>query len=179
MRAMLFPFILLACPACGVAVEPASEETVAAFEVPLPKVEDRAAFLAILRDAAKAEGGHVDAASDDELRDSGVAIPLAKMSVRAAAWQGSDDNHSWAVIMDQADHLGQVWIMFSRGEDEKLASGFRVRAMRNIRTRWPGTLSLPIIDRWTIPLRSDLIRTPEGYRLNPSAASKYDRRLQN
>lgn len=81
--------------------------------------------------------------------------------------------------MDQADHFGQVWIMFSRDEDEKLASGFRVRAMQNIRARWPGTLSLPIIDRRTISLRSDLIRTPEGYRLNPLAVANYDSRPKN
>jgi len=179
MRLLLFPLFLFVCVACSVAGQRGSEETVAAFEVPLPKVEDRAAFLAILRDAAKAEGGHVDAATDAELRDTGVAIPLAKMSVHAAAWQGSDDNHSWAVIMDQADHLGQVWIMFSRDDDEKSSTGFRVRAMQNIRARWPGTLSLPILDRRTIPLRSDLIRTLQGYRLKASAASKYESKPKN
>ena len=174
MRVMLFLLIVFACGGCSVAAQRASEQTVAAFEVPLLKVEDRVAFLAIVRDAAKAEGGHLDAASDEELQDTGVAIPLAKMSIRAAVWRGSDDNESWAVIMDQADHLGQVWIMFSRGEDEKMASRFRVRAMRNIRARWPDILSLPIIGRHTIPARSDLLKTPEGYSLNPIAASKYD-----
>jgi hypothetical protein len=175
MRLLAFPMILLSATACSVAIQPVSDETVAAFEVPLPKATDRAAFLAIIRNAAWAEGAHVDAASDDELRDTAAAMPQAKMSVHAAVWRGSGDDESWAAIMDQADHLGQVWIMFSRGKDVNLASRFRARAMRDIKARWPNTLSLPIIDHKTIPLHSDLVRTPDGYRLKPSAAAKYDR----
>ncbi|MBB3911602.1 hypothetical protein [Sphingomonas desiccabilis] len=165
--------MVLAAAACGVAPQPVSSETVAAFEVPLPQAKDRAAFLAILRDAARAEGAHVDAATDEDLRDTGAAMPQAKMSIHAAVWRGSDDKEAWATIMDQADHLGQVWIMFSRGENEELAHRFQRRAMRAIQARWPATLSLPIIDYQTIPLRSDLVRTPHGYRVHPSAASRY------
>jgi hypothetical protein len=123
---MLFPLILFLCAACGVATQPASQDTVAAFEVPFPKVEDRVAFLAILRDAAHAGGGHLDVASDEDLRETGIAIPLAKMTIHAAAWRGSNDKESWAVVMDQADQFDQV-CLFSRGEDETLASRFRLR----------------------------------------------------
>lgn len=172
MRILVLLTMLLAVAACGVAIQRVSNETVAAFEVPLPQAEDRVALLAILRDAARAEGAHVDASSDDELRKTGAAMPQAKMSIHAAVWRGSDDKESWATIMDQADHLGQVWIMFSRGEDEKLALRFRRRAMREIKARWPETLSLPIIDRRTIPLHRDLVRTPDGYRVDPSVASR-------
>lgn len=167
--------MLLAGAACGVAPQPVSSETVAAFEVSLPQAKDRELFLAVLRDAARAEGAHVDSATDGELRDTGAAMPQAKMSIHAAVWRGSEDKDSWATIMDQADHLGQVWIMFSRGEDESQSRRFQVRAMRQIKARWPDTLSLPIIDRHTIPLRRDLVRTPGGYLLNPDAASRYSR----
>ena len=170
----VLPFTLLACAACGVANQPVSNETVAAFEISLPNADAREEFLAILRNAALAEGAHVDAASDAELRDTGAAMPQAKMSVHAAVWRGSNDNECWATIMDQADHLGQVWITFSRGENEKLSTRFRVRAMHDIKARWPNTLSLPIIDHRTIPLHRDLVKTPQGYRLNPSAASSYE-----
>lgn len=173
MRLVPILMMLLASAACGVAPQPVSSETVAAFEVPLPQAKDRASFLAILRDAARAEGAHVDAATDRELQETGTAMPQARMSIHAAVWRGSDDKESWATIMDQADHLGQVWIMFSRGDDERQARRFQVRAMRQIKARWPDTLSLPIIDRRTIPLHRDLVRTPDGYRLNPSAASAY------
>ena len=114
MRMLALLTMLLSAAACSVTTQPVSTETVAAFEVPLLPAKDRVAFLALLRDAALAEGAHVDAASDEELQDTGTAIPQAKMSIHAAVWQGSDDKESWAVIMDQADHLGRVWIMFSR-----------------------------------------------------------------
>ncbi|QIG80794.1 hypothetical protein [Stakelama tenebrarum] len=173
MRLLLVSLMIWTCAACGVAPQPASNETVAAFEVPLSTAEDRAAFIAILRGAATAEGGHLDAASDEELRQTAEAMPAAKMSIHVGVWRGQEDEENWAVVMDQADHIGQVWIMFARGEDAALASRFRERAMQAIRKRWPDTLSLPIIDRRTIPLHRDLVRTPTGYKLDPAAASKY------
>ncbi|MFV1920837.1 hypothetical protein VPH46_15620 [Sphingomonas sp. MJ1 (PH-R8)] len=168
--------ILLAGASCGTATQSVSNDTVGAFEVPLAGAKDRAALLAVLRSAAQAEGAHIDAATDNDLRDIGAAMPQAKMSVHAAVWRGSDDKENWAVIMDQADHLGLIWIMFARGVDETRARRFRVRVMRAIKARWPNTLSLPIIDGKTIPLHRDLVKTPTGYRLDPSAASKYDRK---
>jgi hypothetical protein len=171
MRVLVLFTLLLAGGACGVSTQPVSSETVAAFEVPLPTATDRALFLTVLGDVARAEGAHLDAATNDELRKTAAAIPQAKMSIHAAVWRGSDDKESWATIMDQADHLGQVWIMFSRGEDEIQAHRFQVSVMRQIRARWPDTLSLPIIDRRTIPLHRELVRTPDGYRLNQSAPS--------
>lgn len=75
--------------------------------------------------------------------------------------------------MDQHDHLGQVWITFSRGEDPALSSKFRERAMRVIELRRPDTLSLPIMPAGAIPLRADLVRTPAGYIVKPSESDKY------
>jgi hypothetical protein len=77
--------------------------------------------------------------------------------------------------MDQHDNLGEVWIMFLKSEDPKLADKFRMRAMRVIMSRWPGTLSLPIMPTGSIPLHRDLVRTPKGYILDPAAARKYDK----
>lgn len=135
--------------------------------------QDRADLIAILRAAAKAEGGHLDAANDEELRQSGIHMPAAKMTIHAAVWRGEDDDESWATIMDQADHLGQVWIMFARGKDERAATRFRVRAMRELNSRWPNPLSLPIIDGRTTPLHRALVRTPSGYELKASEAHRY------
>jgi len=75
--------------------------------------------------------------------------------------------------MDGHDHLGQAWITFSKGEDPKIATKFRDRVMREIVGRWPDTLSLPIMPTGAIPLYGDLIRTPKGYVVAPSAAFKY------
>jgi len=157
---------------CG-AAQPESARTVAAFEVPLPSEADRSQFLSVLRAAAEAEGMHVDAASSSELERMAKAIPGAKMTMNAAVWRGSNDQEVVASAMDQHDHLGQVWIMFSRGKDPTLASRFRESAMREITLRWPGTLPLPIMPTGAIPLHRDLVRTPDGYIVNPSEAHKY------
>jgi hypothetical protein len=77
--------------------------------------------------------------------------------------------------MDYRDHLGLIWIAFSRGNDPALADRFREGAMREIIMRWPDTVSLPIMPTGAIPLHRDLVRTPEGYIVNPAEAHKYDR----
>jgi len=161
---------------CG-AAQPESARTVAAFEVPLQSEADRNQFLAVLRAAAEAEGMHVDAASSQELEKEAKIRPEFEMTMHAAVWRGSNDTEAVASAMDQHDHLGQVWITFFRGEDPTLASRFRERAMREIMLRWPSTLSLPIMPTGAIPLHRDLVRTPNGYIVNPSEAHKYDLQL--
>lgn len=94
--------------------------------------------------------------------------------MHAAVWRGSDDDEPLATIMDQADHIGQVWIMFSKGEDPAVNRRFQDRAMHAILDRWPNTLTLPIMPSGAIPLHRDLVRTPTGYEVNPAAASKYE-----
>jgi hypothetical protein len=159
---------------CGVAPQPESAKTVAAFEVSLPTEQDRTEFLSVLRRVAKAEGLHVDSASQQELKRMAEAIPESKMTIHAAVWRGTNDDELEASILDQPDHLGQAWIMFSKGEDPALATRFRDRAMAEILLRWPGTLSLPIMPTGAVPLHRDLIRTPTGYVIDPSAAPKYE-----
>jgi hypothetical protein len=93
--------------------------------------------------------------------------------MNAAVWRGANDDEAVAFVMDQPDHLGQAWIMFLRGKAPQLATRFRESAMRQIMLRWPDTLSLPIMPTGAIPLHGDLIRTPNGYMVNPSEAHKY------
>jgi hypothetical protein len=93
--------------------------------------------------------------------------------MNAAVWRGAKDAEAVASAMDQPDHLGQVWIMFSRGKDPELTTRFRESAMSQIMLRWPETLSVPIMPTGAIPLHSDLIRTPNGYEVNPAEAHKY------
>jgi hypothetical protein len=147
---------------------------VAAFEVPLQSEADRTEFLAVLRAAAKAEGMHVDAASREQLESEAKVSPQFEMTVNAAVWRGANDDEAIASAMDQHDHLGQIWITFSKGKDPTLSSRFRERAMHEIMLRWPSTLSLPIMPTGAIPLPRDLVRTPNGYVVNPSEAHKYE-----
>lgn len=171
--------VLVALAACGVAHQPESNETVAAFEVPLPTPDERSEFLILVRQEAEAEGLHLDSASAAELDRTADAIPIAAMTIHAAVWRGSNDDQLEASIMDQHDHLGQVWIMFSKGEDPTLSRRFRERLMQKVFERWPDTLSLPIMPTGAVPLHRDLRRTPDGYEVDPAAAARYGRKASS
>jgi len=166
--------ICMVIAGCGGATQPESARTVAAFEVPLPSAADRDEFLSVLRAAAEVEGMHVDATSKVELESEAKVSPNFQMTMNATVWRSSNDSEAVASAMDQFDHLGQVWLMFSRGEDPAMAVRFRKRAMHEIMLHWPSTLSLPIMPTGSIPLHRDLVRTPTGYRVNPAEAHKYD-----
>jgi hypothetical protein len=174
MRWIVAVAICLGITGC-VAAQPESDRTVAAFEVPLKSEADRVRFLAVLRTAAETEQMHVDAESSQDLEQGAKIDPAFEMTLNAAVWRGANDDEAVASAMDEHDHLGQVWITFSKGKDPALTSRFRERAMREIMLRWPGTLSLPIMPTGAIPLHRDLVRTPNGYIVNPSEAHKYDR----
>lgn len=174
MRRIVAVAICAGVTACGGTVQPESARTVAAFEVPLPSEADRNQFLSVLRSAAAVEGMHVDTVSREELEREAKVSPTFKMTMNAAVWRDANDDEAIASAMDQPDHLGQVWIAFFRGKDPTLNNRFRESAMREIIRRWPGTLSLPIMPTGAIPLHRDLVRTPNGYEVNPSEAHKYD-----
>lgn len=164
---------------CGIAAQPESAQTVAAFEIPLPTAEERTEFLGLLIMVAQAEGLHVDAATREELAHSAQASPLLEQTLHATVWRGTNDDELVASVSDSHAHLGQAWITFFRGENPVLASQFRERAMVAIRRRWPEILLLPIMPTGAIPLSRDLIRTPTGYVVNPEAASMYGLRDDN
>lgn len=65
--------------------------------------------------------------------------------------------------------------MFFKSGDPTLAGRFRMRAMHAIMSRWPRTLSLPIMPTGSIPLHWDLIWTPKGHIVDPAEARKYDK----
>lgn len=172
-RAVQIGIILIVVAGCF-AAQPESNRTVAAFEVPLHTPSDRTEFLSLIRQEAEAEGLHVDAASDDSLRQMAEASPAARMTIHAAVWRGTEDDHSEATIMDGHDHLGLVWIMFAQGEDIELATRFRERVMSRIVLRWPETTSLPVMPTGSIPNPYQLVKTPSGYKLDPAYVSGYD-----
>lgn len=169
----IFIGMLITVAGCSMP-QPESNRTVAAFEIPLSSPSDRTEFLALIRQVAKAEGLHLDAASDNRLREAAEAIPEAKMTVHAAVWRGTEDDQSEATIMDGPDHLGLVWIMFAQGKDIQLATRFRDRLMNRIMVRWPQTTSLPVMPTGSIPNPYQLIQTPSGYKLDPAYVSEYD-----
>ena len=162
------PLLSLLCLGC-VADQPESAQTVSAFEVPLPTQTDKSAFLALLRTAAEAQGYHVDAASEDELKAVSRVSPL---TFNASIWRGNDEENM-ASAMDGAEHIGRVWITFPKGENPQRSAEFRGSLIRKIRHRWPETASLPIMPSGAIPLVDDLVRTPSGYEVKTSEAQEY------
>ncbi len=173
MRWILTIMVCSFASACGVAPQPESVETVAAFEVPLASQTERERFMSILHDIAENYGMHVDAATQDELERKARVNPNFRMTISAAVWKGPNDDEPIASVMDQPDHLGQAWISFSRGEDPALNSRFREATMSAVLRNWPKTLPLPIMPTGAIPLHRDLIKTPKGYVVNPNEAYKY------
>lgn len=165
--------ILLAVVGCGVAHQPESRRTVAAFEVPLPFEQERNEFLSLVRREAEAQGLHLDAATSTELESISDGGRFFTQTMRATVYRGPTDDHAEVVMMDMPDHLGQVWLMFSKGEDPELARAFRDRLMLKITQRWPETLSLPVMPTGAIPNRYQLRRTPDGYKLDPDEVSGY------
>ncbi|MFA4938905.1 hypothetical protein [Brevundimonas sp.] len=169
----LSPLLALLCIGC-VADQPESLQTVAAFEVPLPTAADKSDFLALMRKEAEARGYHLDAASDDQLRALSRVSPL---TLNASIWRGNDEE-IMVSAMDGADHLGRVWITFSKGENPQRSAELQSALIPKIRQRWPDTASLPIMPSGAIPLARDLVRTPIGYEVKASEASKYQAERQ-
>lgn len=160
---------LLICSACGPAREPLATRIVAAVEVPVATPRDRGDFLAILRRDAAAHGFHVDTATPAELAKANAVSPI---TVNAAVWRGSTDEEIAASAMDGAGHVGRVWLSFAHGRDPRVSAAFRADVWRDLRRRWPAALTLPILPTGALPLPGDLVRTPDGYRLKPAAATK-------
>ncbi|MEJ7777015.1 MAG: hypothetical protein WKF52_06500 [Sphingomicrobium sp.] len=146
----------------------------AAYEVPLPTASDKARFLDLLGKVAEAEGYHVDAASPSELK---VVSEVSPMTFNASVWRG-DDEESMASAMDFRDRIGRVWISFPEGDDPSRSARFREILVPKIKEAWPQTASLPIMPNGAIPLTNDLVRTPYGYEVKPSAATRYQDRKQ-
>ena len=103
-----------------------------------------------------------------------ISEEVSPQTFNATVWRGKDDEEPIASAMDVEDHLGRVWISFSLGEDPVRSRQFREGLMPAIKDGWPDTASLPIMPNGAIPLTRDLIRTPQGYIVNPSAAAKYN-----
>jgi len=168
-----YAIALLACfavSACGTAKQPESAKTVAAYEVPLPSPTDKRRFIQLLTAKAEAAGFHVDSATDDQLKTMSEVSPI---TFNATVWRGKDDEEPIASAMDFQDHIGRVWISFPLGDDPALSARFRESVVPAIKAEWPATASLPIMPSGAIPLTEDLVRTPSGYVVKPSAAAKY------
>lgn len=163
--------LLLGCSACGVALQPKSARTVAAYEVPLSTMSERNELVALLRQEAAIERFHVDSATAEQLKQLSEVSPI---SISAAVWRGKDDDEAVASVMDGPDRLGLALLTFSLSEEPARTSRFKERVMFRIRARWPKTEVIPIMPTGATPLHDDLVLTKDGYRVKREAASEYE-----
>lgn len=158
--------------ACQPVPQAESAKLVAAFEVPLTTAVDRDDFLTILKAEASFEGLDLNIETAEEMeRWAEMRLELSK-SIEATVYRGGDIRQSEARVSDQS-HLGHAWISFERGADPSLARRFRERLMSRIVERWPGTLSVPVAQTGSLPLREDLRQSDHGYEIDPSRLAGY------
>ena len=161
--------------ACGPVEQPKWLKTVVAYEVPVPNAADKARLVGILRKDAAAEGFHVDVETEDQLK---VQSEVSPMTFAAGVWRGKNDEEPIANAMDFQDRIGRVWVTFALGQYPARSARFREAVVSDIKGAFPEAASLPIMPNGGLPLTRDLIRTPSGYTVNPSAASKYEEQGQ-
>lgn len=166
-------WMALLCAACSVP-QPASLETVAAYEINLPTDADKVRFLKVLQKVAEDDGYHVDAASASELAAMSDVSPI---TLNASVWRG-DDEESMASAMDFRDRIGRIWLSFPKGEDPDRSTRFREKLVTQVREAWPDATPLPIMPNGGLPLTEDLVRTPTGYEVRESERSKYQSPVQ-
>ncbi|MBT0670979.1 hypothetical protein HT136_21645 [Novosphingobium profundi] len=170
MRTALLPILIALAPACAPAKPRPAQETLEAWDVPLPDAAARKGFLATLDAAARKQGYHLDAATDADVR--AISPPGMPITLNAGVWRGRDDAEMMASAIEMV-RPGHAWITFLRGEDPARSARFRTALMAEIRHRWPQTARLPVLPAGNIPHPRDLERTATGYRLRPEAAAIY------
>ncbi|WP_265528808.1 hypothetical protein [Sphingomicrobium marinum] len=166
----MIPLAAIALTACDIVEQPESAETVAAYEVYVPSADDKARLHTIFENTAQNHGFHLDAASSTDLD---VMSQVSRISFNASIWRGENDDEIMMSAMDFEDRLGRVWMSFPKGEDPSRSTRFRNDLMKNVKSEFPETLSLPIMPTGAIPLTRDLIRTEDGYIVDPAEAHRY------
>ena len=146
-------------------------KTSAAYEVPMETSEERKELLAIMEEHAARFGFHVDHATDEELALQSEVTPT---TLSAAVWAGTNDDESIASAMNRPYDSGRIWLTFNVGQNLEQTARFRTSLMEEVRTLWPETKELPVLNGETIPLPADLIVDGDRYILDPSAADRYN-----
>lgn len=152
--------------------QPASQRTVAAYEVPLPTAQDRADFLTIIAAEAAVHGLDVRVETPEEMAAWARMSPDLRRSLHASIFRGGDLHKTEAEVSDRF-HLGHAWIHFARGDDPELARRFRDGLMARLVQRWPEILRVPVAQTGSLPHREDLIVGSDGYEIDPAKMAGY------
>jgi hypothetical protein len=115
---------------------------------------------------------HVDVESTQDVAQETKISPTFAKTMNAAVWRGANDDDASA--MDQSDHLGLVWIMFSRGKDPRLTTRFR----EAVSSRLPLSINDYCFVAQTIPADLQLFAAAIGV-LVPSLANRFIWRIDS
>ena len=172
-----FIFVIVVISSGCTAPDQESVRTVAAVEIPLKSSTDRTDLVSILRRHAAADGGlHVDDVTDRWRKfesEHGPTLPGGRGTIFVGVWRGATDNEFVADV-DDMGHPGRAWVTFLKGQDVARATTFRKRVLADIALRWTDAKSLPVLPSGGLPLPDDLRLTPTGYKIDPSAAPRYE-----
>lgn len=131
----------------------------------------------MLRRYAASDGGmHVDDGSEawrEFDRQSNMMAPEDRLTINIGVWRGEDDDEP-AIFVDDRYHPGRAWVTFLRGTQPERNAALRNALSSEMRRRWPGSQPIPILPSGGVPLPSDLVMTPDGYRIVRSAATNYE-----
>ena len=168
MRVTIACLLAILGSSCGVAGQPESAQTVAAYEIPLRNEGDAAKLISVMSATAETIGFHVDSRTADELR---VESEIAPMTINASVWRGANDDELIASVLDVA-RPGYGWLTFYKGEDPERSRQFQTRLLRNIRSEWSEVRTLPLV-HGGIPHHRDMVLKGTSYELKPQAVSTY------
>ena len=163
------------CAACAPA-DQESVRTVAAVEIPLKTVADRHDLIAVLRRHAAADGAlHVDDVSEEwrEFEHEADTPADIRKTIYVGVWRGRNDDDIEASV-DDMGHNGRAWVTFLKGRQPDRAARFREGVLADIGRRWPDAKALPVLPTGGLPLSDDLRMTPTGYKIDRSAAARYE-----
>ena len=162
------------------ACSPRSQESArseAVLEIPLRNGADSVELVSMLRRYAASEGGmHVDDVSEQWRefdRQSNMMAPRDRLTINVGVWRGENDDEP-TILVDDRYHPGRAWVTFLRGTQPERNATLRNALISEMRRRWPDSQPIPILPSGGVPLASDLVETPDGYRITHSAATRYE-----
>ncbi|RYG38291.1 MAG: hypothetical protein EON93_02335 [Burkholderiales bacterium] len=144
----------------------------AAFKIVLTSEADRTVLLSVIEGVSREEGLRLEVSDSERLKQNAAFNGLLEQSVHASVTRQASDRLE-AVLFDERDYLGRVWITFLPSDDPVSAKIFRERLVQKVRLSGLETLELPIMPNGSLPQPADLNRTPDGYAVSSEAESKY------
>jgi hypothetical protein len=158
--------------ACGVAEQPDWAKTVVAYGIEAPTEKDRSDLIEILRRVARAQGHHVDSATDQELAE------VYHLTINACAWKGKEDHETLACAMDFEERPGLIYLTFDKGSAPGLNTRFRDAVVDELTERFGALPKIPQMPNGALPLARELVLDGKNYTVSQDNLRRYEREAE-